>query len=153
MTVVRRTSDSAAKTDNTLANDDTLLWAVAANEVWFFEGFLLVSAANATMDFKCSWTVPSGTTMSWGGVGGAANSSAIGGYQGTTLLSQPNSIGGAASVYQAGTPTGTFGVSIAGIVVVSNTAGNVNLEWAQATTDAGELKLLTNSILIVRKLA
>lgn len=147
---VRRTVDSAAKTNNTLANDDTLLWAVQANEVWFFEGYLRIGAVNTTMDAKWGWSVPAGTTMSWGRIG--PTGAGFTGYG-----SQPSGTDPAVNTTESGTLTsgsanGTTGVILAGIVIASTTPGNVNLQWAQNTTDAGELKVLAHSFLRLTRL-
>lgn len=149
---IRRTADSAARNNNTLADDDALLWAAAADGTYSFEAFLLVSSANTTMNLKVGWTVPAATTMSWGA--SAPLATEIGGFGSRSIAaSSPIVINTAASTPNFRTNTGTVGVGLAGLVVVSSTPGNVVLQWAQNTTDAGDLKLLKNSFLRVTRLA
>jgi hypothetical protein len=88
--------------------------------------------------------------MSWGYVGSSAVN---GGYSAVAVGTTGPAIKVANGILSAGSLSGSFGLSIAGIVVVSDTAGNVNLKWAQNTADAGELKMLTNSLLLLTKLA
>lgn len=147
---VRRTSDSNAKTNNTLASDDTLLWAVAANEVWWVEAALRVNAANATMDAKFGWSVPAGTTMEWGTVSATNN---VGGFVSAPVGTTPANIRTQADTNSVGTRGGTSGTLLAGWVFVGATAGNVTLQWAQDTTDAGDLKLLAHSFLRLTRLS
>lgn len=146
--IVRRLVDSDAKVNNTLADDDTLLFAVQANASYFFEAWLLFSAANATMDGKIGWSVPSGTTMIWGSVGASATDWSMAGTGGT-----PGPLKSESQTRDFGTLTGTNGLMLAGHIIGGDTAGIANLRWAQATTDAGELKLLENSFLRVSRLA
>ena len=148
---VRRTSDSAGKQNNTLADDTQLKWAVGANEVWFFEGFILFDAVNATMDAKVGLSVPAGATGYWGAA--AANNTAPPGFihfaVGATvpvMLSVTDSL-------TTGTRVGVSGMGIAGVIAVAGTAGDVVLQWAQATTNANDLKVLTNSSLRLTRLA
>src|SRR3990167_3404815 len=145
--IARRAADSSAKTNDTLANDTTLLWAVAANEVWFFDIWATWSGAKTTHDLKVGWSVPASAAMSWGPVSGT--------FQWTpqAAASSPVAILGAAGTAALGGISGTLGPVISGIVVVSSTAGNMNLQWAQNTTDAGELKMLANSFLRATRLA
>jgi hypothetical protein len=152
-TVVRRSTDAAAISLNTtLAADSQLLFPVLANEVWFFQAFLLISAGNATMDAKFGWTVPAAAVMTWG-AGGVAGSTAQPGYSampagssGAVMLDQTGNI-------QIGTTAGMIGVHLAGVVVVGANAGNVNLTVAQNTSDALNLIVKANSLLIATKLA
>jgi hypothetical protein len=151
--VVRRTADASAITSNTtLASDSQLLWAVAANEVWYFQGFLLFGTANVNMDVQIGWAVPASTTMSWGALGAAGSS--VAGYQSNTTAGSPSLMNGAGTALNVGLASGaSTGVNIAGVVVVAGTAGNVNIQFAQATSDAGNLVPKANSILLLWRLA
>lgn len=149
--IVRRSSDSAAKTNNTLANDDTLKLSVAANEVWFFEAFLIESAANATMDFKVGWSVPAGTTMLWGTIGNGTQ--ITGGYMGIAAGGTPTPMITESGTVSYGSQNGITGHPALGIIAVGGTAGVVNLQWAQDTTDAGNLVLKANAYIRATRLA
>jgi hypothetical protein len=149
---VMRTSDSAGKQNNTLANDDTLLFAIGSSstETYLVEAVLLVSAANTTMDALFGWSGPSGATASWGGdVGGSVTSAGFGAPGTASTPVALLAIGGTLAV---GTLAGTSGVSLKGIFFGGGSSGNINLQWAQNTTNANDLKLLKGSCIRVTKL-
>lgn len=153
--IVRRSSDAAGRnsgnTGTTLTADDTLLWAVGASDVWFLEAFLIFSAANTAMDLKVGWTVPASGTMSWGALGSLA--STVAGFGATGTASTPLALKAAGGSLTGGTDAITMGYSVGGVYVGGGTSGNVTLTWAQNTSDAASLALLTNSILRLQRLA
>lgn len=153
--IVRRSSDAAARnsgnTGSTLADDDTLLFAVGVSEVWHVEAWLLISSANVTMDAKIGWSIPNGASISWGAI---SHTSLVGGFDGTAVGNTQGAILTSSGAIALGSANnGTFGFHCAGIVAIGATAGNVALQWAQQTSDPGDLKILTNSFLLVRRLA
>jgi hypothetical protein len=151
--IVRRSSDASAIASNTtLASDSVLLWPVGANEVWFFQAFLLFGAANVTMDAKIGWAVPASTTMQWGALGAAGSS--VAGYQSNTTAGSPALMLDQTQALSVGLANGSVtGVNLAGVVTVSSTTGNVNIQFAQATSDVGNLVPKANSILILWRIA
>jgi hypothetical protein len=150
---VWRSTDSAAKNNSTLANDDTLLWAIGTgSEVWFFQAFLILSAANTTMDAKFGFSVPASTTMLWG-ANATANTANLAGYTSVSSSNSPAAMLTESGAAAAGSVAGNFGVSLGGVVFGSTTAGNVALQWAQNTTDAGDLILKKGSMLLMWRLA
>lgn len=152
---VSRSADSGAvnsgNTGTTLTNDDTLLWAVAANEIWFFQAFLLVNAANATMDVKVGFSVPAAATMSWAAI--STFSSSLAGFTAFTAASTPTGVNSESQSELTATINGTVPAAYAGWAFIAGTAGNVTLQWAQNTADAGNLKLLKGSCLFLSRLA
>jgi hypothetical protein len=149
--LVRRTSNATAIASNTtLASDDTLLWAVTANSVWAVTGHLLFSGANTAHDVKVGWSVPSGTTMTWGGTSQGNN---VIGFGITPVANTPLALASESGTVSGGSLSGTFGFTVQGIVVVSSTTGNVNIQFAQNTSDAGNLTPLANSLLMLWRLA
>lgn len=147
---VRRTADSAARnsgnTGDTLTNDTQLLFAVGANEVWWFSMFLFVNAANATMDYKIAWSLPSGATALWGDTISTIWTPVI-------TSAAPSAMPTHATVIPRGSGALTTGFSAHGAITNGSTAGNAVVQWAQNTADAGDLKLLANSVLILHRLA
>jgi hypothetical protein len=149
---VYRSSDSSAVTASvTLAADDTLKFSIGANEVWFVQVRLIVNAANTAMDIKVGFSGPSGCTASWGAQGNQGSN--LQGFGSSTPGSTPLAINSIASTLSLGTLAGTCGQSIDGIFFNGATAGTVTLQWAQNTSDAGALKLLAGSCLILTKLS
>lgn len=147
---VRASADGTPITANTtLANDAAMLWAVLANEVWFFTLRLILSSANTTMDWKAGWSWPTGTTMIWGLAG--VGSGTTGGWAATNTGANPiaalteSGVSGSGSI----AASGTFLTEISGVVIVGANAGNVNLQLAQNTSDAGALTRKANSLLLL----
>lgn len=138
--IVRKTADETDST-GTRQNDDALLLALAANEIWQFRFNLLVVSA-ATTDFNMALAFPSGSI-----------SALVYGANATTFSGNDISAGSS--------PTGNVVVSTAGTVsnhiivegVMSNgaTPGNLNLQWSGNAAAACTVK--ANSTLWAVKLA
>jgi len=136
-TVVLKTADETVNNSNTLQNDDHLLFAVAANEVWEF--LLLIRVlSNSDADFRYAFTIPTGASLKrytdFGGsalrseLDGTTNQWLDGGGEDKQVLIRYVYIGGA-------------------------NAGNVQLQWAQGTATAFDTKVLTNSYILAHQLA
>jgi len=136
-TLVRKTADEIVSNSTTLQNDDALLFAVAANEVWEFT-ILSRYTATAVADFKFGLTIPAG----------AAFSALVAGYSATftNIINTANP-----SAYMGG---GTnYLARIRGVVVNGATAGNLQFQWAQNTAEVSDTTVLANSCIIMHKLA
>ena len=132
---VRKTSDETVNNSNTLQDDDDLVIAVGANEVWYFEALLLCSS-NTTADYKFNVTVPSGATLTWVLLG-PLNTDDTPSVSAGAGIAGNQDIGGAA-----------VRIMIRGMLRVSSTAGNLQLQWAQNTANASDTKVLTDSWLM-----
>lgn len=139
------------KTNNTLGDITglTVPISTSATEVWFFEAYLAMTAANTTMDMKFGMTVPTSTTALWGPIAATT----AGGF------TQVQSAGGTAiaALDQTGTQTFASGnntvlISLGGFIYGGATAGNVQLQFAQNTTDASNLTVKAGSMLRATKL-
>jgi hypothetical protein len=135
----RKTANETVTNSNTLQNDDHLFVALAANAVYDWK-LILHYNSGTTPDFKLGWSVPSGTTMVWGGM----IADTAGAVTSVANLSQTTvqAIGGTgAANYQFFT----------GVVVTSTTAGTLQLQWAQNTTTLSDTILLAGSELILTR--
>ncbi len=155
---VIRTGDSGTiSSNNVLANDDTLLWAVGASDRWFFQAFLTFTAADSsgtatTADLQVGWSVPTGGVMQWGALGNQGNTFA--GYGATQTTNSPLTVLTAASAFAQGGAALSWGVSLVGFYTGDGShAGNVNLQWAQNTSNAATLLIAKNSALALWRLA
>jgi len=140
-TMVRKTADQTVNNSAILQNDDQLLFAIGANEVWEFS-FILLATSGTTPDMQVAVTMPSGGDVDWFWVG--PNSA------GTLVEIVVNGSAGSTNMEAKDNPTV---IIIRGIAVNSTNAGNVQLQWAQNTANATDTKVLTNSCLIAHKLA
>jgi len=149
--MVRKTADKTLNNVAVLENDNHLLLALLANEVWQIDIFILCQGdANANIKFGLSY--PVGCVIWWGcvGAGGAValdtwGATGVGGNQ--QLLAE-----------DAAEPGGITNVSPAGyrfslIVINGANAGNVNLQWCQNLAQVADTTVFENSCLIAHQLA
>lgn len=146
--VVRKTLDESVTSSTLLQNDDVLLMAVAANEIWHVQLCLSFSAVQATGDLKVAFTFPAGGEIGMTGPGadntGTFNMSR---FEGTTTPTTARSFSGPAS-----STARAFQV-IEGIFINAGTAGNFQLQWAQAASNVTATIVRANSTLWAVKLA
>jgi hypothetical protein len=137
--LVRKTADETVNNSNVLQNDDELLFAVAANEIWEFTIYVIYDSG-ATPDFKHNLTGPVASAIYEHDTGL------------TVAAAAAITVGAAAWIgYGAGSPA--LGLIIRGIIVNGANAGNLQLQWAQNTADASDTKVKANSCIIAFKLA
>jgi hypothetical protein len=130
-----------ATTSTTLQNVTSMSWTLTASAVYLFD-LVFMFNAGITPDIKIGWTYPTSTTMAWGGIfpdtGGTYSAQA-----GLTQAST-QAIGGAGAARQA---------RFAGTVTVSSTAGALQLQAAQNTSDASTVSVLTGTYGILTRVA
>lgn len=133
--LVRKTGDDTISSDDSLNNDDELLLPLLANEVVKFEAFIIYNSGT-TPDIKFAFTVPAAATIVW----------AV-----TNARYSPTAADEPVTVAASGTSLGFSGnaadvaVLITGTVVNGANAGNLQLQWAQQTSDASNTTVKTNS--------
>lgn len=144
---VRKTADESVSSSTTLQDDDVLLFAVGANEVWVADLYLYLSATNLSLaDFKMAFTVPSGSTMNlwWANHDNDEEARVSGAITQTTVSGT-----GIAVIIGSGATKSLVHVMF--YVAVGTTAGNCQLQWAQNTSDAGATTVKDGSFLIARR--
>ena len=144
----RRTADQSVTSSTALTNDDTLVVPVVASGVYEVQWDLKIDG-NAAGDFKYAFTGPASATMTWSSSGqavGATASTDAYSIQDATAIGTNITHGTIAS----GTPTHVRGN---GILVVSVTAGNLQLQFAQGTSSGTATKTLIGSWLRARRVA
>ena len=140
LTIVRKTADEIVNNSTTLQNDDHLLLAVAANEIW---EIILITRLAGVADASCkgAFTVPTG--------GAIARQTAL--KTGGTGLEEVD----ATTSFEIGsTSVMTSYTSLARCVYIGGSnAGNVQLQWAQLTATVGDTTMRANSFIIAYKLS
>lgn len=145
-------------TDSTLANVTSLLFAMAASTSYFVEVFLLLNSDNTNADYKVGWTVPASCTMLWDHHGGIGNTSGIGAnirsaWSLAESTQAPTAFTTESGTVAFGALVGNTGAVFWAVVRNSTNAGNLQLQAAQNTTQAGTVtKVLKDSMMRVRKL-
>jgi hypothetical protein len=138
---LRKTSDESVSSSTTLQNDDVLKIALAASDAVEFSAVMFVSSTSATPDFKMTFTVPSGASVRWFAEwfdGVLYQSSSIVTASGTT-----------ANFAVAANTLGM--VKLTGIVVNGSTAGDLQLQWAQNTSNGTSVTVQQRSFLLGSK--
>jgi hypothetical protein len=143
-TVVRKTANETVNNSNVLQNDDHLLLAIAANEEWVFEIVLFITEGMTDCDIQVALTVPAGASVKYGLPDASVNTA--------------NAIQYGTLKTASGTAVTCYGnantiVHIVGWVLNGATAGNLQLQWAQATAGAFNLTVAQGSYLIAHKLS
>lgn len=148
------TSDMAAITANdTLQNITGLAVALGASatEMWLWQAWLLVSTTTNGSDVKLGLTVPVAASAKWGSLSGSAT---VTGWSTLATTAVPTDMLDETDTLAAGSgSTRTIGLAIAGIVFSGGTAGNMQLQIAQNTSDAGVIQVLRGSCVQARRLA
>ena len=140
-TIVRKTANQTVNNSIVLVNDTALLFAIAANEVWEFT-LIPIHNSGTTPDIKFCIIGPAGASAYYI----AVHENSLGAVAlDRGILGDEITFGGTASNRITGT--------IKGIVINGATAGNLQLQWAQATANASNTIVLANSCLIANRLA
>ena len=139
---IRKTSDETVNNSNTLQDDDELLLAVGANEVWTIEAILRLSCKTAS-NFKYAFTIP--VAGSFLGYDCAIISDDGKDYWGPVDLETPRNVTTATMVDDW--------LYIKGMYVGGANAGNIQLQWAQLTAEVEDTLVLTNSYMLAHKLS
>ena len=124
MSLIVKEANESVINSNTMQDDDELLFAVAANEVWQFEGVLNVDASS-NPDIKITFTGPSGAVGSYGCIAQDTSNNTV---VGSAALGGSTPIATAAQ-YKV--------IRYWGAIHNGANAGNLTLQWAQNTADAG----------------
>jgi len=140
-TIVVKASDETVNNSNTPQNDDELLFAIGANEVWEAT-FLIIQNSGATPDFRAAVAAPSGALGQIYAF--YVSRAAAWAFAMVDLAEVIAALGASADVCY---PT------LRVIVVNGATAGNVQLQWSQVTADASDTIVRAKSFLIAHKIA
>jgi hypothetical protein len=136
-----KSADELLAANTTLQNDDHLLFAMTANDVWTINVGLHLIDASGNANFKVAFTIPSGSmmlTVTWRDTGNA--------------ITQFNwTVSGTSQTLRA--VSGGQYCNIAGTVTNGATPGNFQMQWAQATSDAGNTTVKKGSSITGIKLA
>ena|SRR3990167_1008094 len=141
--------------NDTLTNVTGLSFTMAANTSYRIEAVLLLSSDNTNADYKFLWTFPASATMFWDPVGEAIGGGGriTTGWAGVTVLNSPPALSTEVTTLTIGAVSGTHGLVLWAIARNSTTAGSLQLQAAQNTTQAGTAtKVLKDSSLMYRKL-
>jgi len=150
---IAKTADETINSSTTLQNDDHLVLPVVANAVYRFElDLYMTESTDFVGDFKMSFTCPTGATFDMHGSGAhitdlSAGTSSNGEWIGKLATSS------AGASLSFGVGTGLTGVRVYGRLVMSSTAGNFQMQWAQNASDATGTTLKAGSFMTMTRVA
>mgnify|MGYP001558419133 CR=1 FL=1 len=121
MSIVVKTADETVNNSATLQDDNVLLFAVAANEKWQFEGVLMIQS-NSTADFKLTFSGPTGSVGQFSRIFREAATDNAGNGDLGDVDNSIAIVGG-----------GRVFILFWGAIVNGANAGNLTLQWAQNT--------------------
>jgi hypothetical protein len=143
---------AAIQSQTTLQNIPALALSISASptEMWLLKLWIIFIAASVTMDIKFGFSVPAGCTMRWGTMGLSSEIPSWGARGNTNVVVALQDQTG---VVQPGTLAGGSGVALTGIVYGGGTAGNVQAQYAQNTSEAANLQIIRGSALEATRLS
>lgn len=144
MTYIRKPASETVNNSNTLQNDDDFVITVGVSVDYFVEAFLLLSG-NVTADWKFGWALTNMTVDGTMDQGFTPNSVVA------TIQTIQGTASPAAQAITFATTAMTSTLFRAQFVIHSGaTGGTLNFQWAQATADVSDTKVLKNSIMRYR---
>lgn len=130
--VTKSADQAAAQSSTTMQNDNTLLFAAAANTTYVFDAWIPVNNSNTTADLKYTFTTPTGSTLtimtnyySSATANVICNIIASGTACANTTINQANHF-----------------IQVRGHVTAAGTAGNVQFQFAQNTSAAASFPVI-----------
>lgn len=145
-TIVSKAADQSVTSSTTLTNDSHLVAALVANATYILDGYLMLFGSGAGLgDAKIDFTVPSGTTMHYTS-GGVVAANPATQYEDTV-----NANSTARTIGTNGTTD--MGVALHAHIVVGSTAGNVQLRFAQNSSNVTATGFRAGSWLRFRRIA
>lgn len=148
-----KSASTSRNTTTTPAADADLTIALPASTTWDFDGLLLLtSAANAAGDFMFQFTWPTAATLSHGawGLHNVLASGSQSDLEGAATSADSTS---PSVLYAAGASTTVTGVFFKGRIIMSTTAGNLAVAWAQFSSNANNTTLNAGSHMTCRQVA
>jgi len=137
----KATDQTLTSSSTTLQNDADLAVAVAANKVYRLQCVIRFQSPS-TADIKFGWTYPAGLTIKY-----VELINALGAGAGVTSIFAIDETSAIAA--EGVTPGSVF---FTGVVFVGGTAGTLQLQAAQNSSDAGTTKVLTGSYLSLERI-
>lgn len=154
--VVKVADEGPLASTTTLQNDDELFLSTEASAKYDLDVQIFAITANTDIagDIKLGFTFPAGATLHFTGAG----------PHNSDLTSGSSSNGNGEWVARMSATSGTtnipygmsgiaIGVRISGTLITSTTAGTLQLQWAQNTSDPDGLTVLAGSRMTLRRVA
>jgi hypothetical protein len=143
--IARKTADESVTSSVALQDDDELLFAIGASEVWVFQ-FNIIYGAGSTGDISVGVGAPALATANWTSFGIDVAATSPGNFKGIGgNISSNNTYGGSGA---SKAPLVMYGV-----VTNSTNAGNVTFKWAQSVSNGTATTVNEGSWLVAYRVA
>ena len=139
---VRKAGDQSVTSNTTVANDADLSFAVAANETFIFQCYVLSYSASSAGGFKATFAGPSGSTITGGPSNVILNASAA---------STAGSWGAGGATFDYFADSNNRPLYFSGTILNGATAGTCRLQWAQNTSTATAVTVKAGSYIFGMK--
>jgi hypothetical protein len=133
----RRTSNSAGKQNNTMADDTALILPVVSGGVYAIDSQIIYTSP-AAADFQAGWSGPASSSFDWASWGTAQSVTTFEGLikvEGRSIA-QTAFLGGSDAVSLTCRPGGLF---------IAGANGSLTFRWAQGTTTASDTIVYSRS--------
>jgi hypothetical protein len=141
--ITRKTADETVTSSTAFQDDDVLLQAILASQVWLCR-WVLFCSVNATPGIKFAVTVPaSATLLAIGQIQSPAST--------TVIASSATQTASGSSIIAS--TSAVFFAEIMAYVLNSTNAGNITLQWAQNVSNAASTTVLAGSTLTATRIA
>jgi hypothetical protein len=144
--VIRKTTDATRTSTTTTTTDPDMIVALAANTNYLIEFYMMISGTAG--DFKLAWNAPAGSTVYRWSLGPDVGATSNSNVTMRTSIHVPAS----EPAFGVFSDTSWSGAKETIIVLNGATAGNLQLKWAQNTSNAAVTTLRANSFMLVRKI-
>jgi hypothetical protein len=143
LSVVRKTTNQTVNNSTTLVDDTQLKLQLAASETVYFEAIVRYSGDN-TADIKIAFVGPTGATIRWDNYNSIfINTSDV------VTVSNGEAVEGGSRSFGCASASGVRTLNIKGYVQTSTTAGELTMQFAQASAVAADTTIQFNSVLKV----
>lgn len=151
----RKPADETVTSSTTLQNDDHLVLALSANATYEFEAFLFTieTGGDFVGDIKTAFAFPAGATVHLVGAGPHPTSFTTGTSSVTEWLARPTQTSSPTQTLTYGVGSGQTALWMKGVIVVSATAGDLQLQWAQNVSDATGITVKAGSWIAAERIA
>jgi hypothetical protein len=134
--IKKKPVDQSIASSTTLTNDNDLAIPIVANDSMVIDGYLHTNTTSNTPMLQLAWTIPAGATMDFNAwCDETQNDNEV-----FTFTSS-----GTAHTLQM--PIGDICIHFWGVVITGGTAGTIQLQWAQATSNATPMTLKNKSFM------
>lgn len=153
ITVTVKTATESVVSSTTMQNDNDFFFSAAASSTYKVELDLFISGPNGSSvgEILCQWTVPTSTTsdfgimsQDWGLASGAI---------GSVNLQAGHSTGTTTATVLLGTSVFQCYARVSAVFRVGGTAGTIQFQWAQNTSNATASNILEGSSMTIIKVS